>query len=44
MAAVRTVLLVIAAACFFAESVGVQSRVNLVALGLFFATLAVLVG
>lgn len=44
MAAIRTVLLIVAAACFLLEAVGVQTRVNLVAMGLFFATLSLLVG
>ena len=40
----RLVLLLIALLCFLLGAFGVPSRVNLTALGLFFATLALVIG
>jgi hypothetical protein len=44
MFTLHTILLLLAALCFFIAACGVNSRVNLVALGLFFCVLIVLLG
>jgi hypothetical protein len=40
----RLILLVLALICFFVAALGVPSRVNLTAAGLFLATLAFVIG